>query len=139
MDAAGLGTFDWNLRTGRFVCDSHHERIFGFEPGCFGGTYACFENCIHPEDLPGLQRAICAARDTRDTYSHEFRVVWPDGSEHWVFGRGVFSYTGSGKPARMYGAVLDISGQKRIGSGSARERRKIAAGRPRFPYRHFRS
>jgi len=114
IDAVGLGTFDGNLLTGKFVWDGHHERIFGFKPGSFDGTYAAFESRIHPDDLHGLNRAVYAARDTRGIYSHEFRILWPDGSEHWVMGRGVFSYSESGQPIRMYGAVLDISEQKRI-------------------------
>ena len=29
---------------------------------------------------------------TRETFEREYRVVWPDGSVHWVLGRGEFDF-----------------------------------------------
>ncbi len=117
MDAATLGTFDWDLQTGNIAWDGQHERIFGFTPGGAGsevadGTYDCFEKCVHPADLPGLRRAVDAATQSREALAHEFRVAWPDGSEHWVLARGRFHYTDSGRPSRMYGAVSNITARK---------------------------
>jgi PAS domain S-box-containing protein len=114
MDAAALGTFDWDLRSGQIVWDGHTEGIFGFEPGGFDGAYASFERCIHPEDLPRLNRAVALARDSRAVFSPELRIVWPDGSEHWILARGEFHFSESGRPHRMYGAVLDITERKRV-------------------------
>jgi len=118
MDAAALGTFDWDLRTGKIAWEGHHERIFGFPPGAsrdvFDGTYACFEKCVHPGDLPALNRAVRAARESREALAHEFRVAWPDGSEHWILARGRFHYAESGQPCRMYGAVLNITERKHV-------------------------
>jgi PAS domain S-box-containing protein len=114
IDAAALGTFDWDPQSGKIVWNGHHERMFGFEPGGFDGTYAAFERCLHPDDLPKLDRALDAARNSRSAFRQEFRVVWPDGSEHWIFSRGQFHYSDSGQPRSMYGAVLDITGRKRV-------------------------
>jgi two-component system cell cycle sensor histidine kinase/response regulator CckA len=113
MDAGAVGTYDWDLVTGKIVWDGHQERLFGFEPGGFGGTYANFEERVHPDDLPSLNRAIADARDTRSTFARSFRVVWPDGSIHWILGRGEFLYDESGRPMHMYGAVVDIDERKR--------------------------
>jgi PAS domain S-box-containing protein len=114
MDAAALVTFDWDLQTGKIVWDGHYERMFGFEPGGFEGTLAAFEKCVHPEDLPKLNRALDAARGSRGTFSHTFRIVWPDGSDHWIFGQGEFHHDDSGQPCRMYGAFLDTTQRKRV-------------------------
>src|SRR5262249_25899868 len=105
IEAGGIGTFDWDMVTGRIMWSGHHERLFGFEPGGFGGTYASFESRVHPEDLPGLNRAVGVARSTRETFAREFRVVWPDGSTHWILGRGEFLYGVQGNVLRMVGAV----------------------------------
>ena len=113
MDAGGIGTFDWDLLTGRILWDGHHERLFGFEPGGFDGTYPSFEKRVHPEDMPGVNRAVGAARSTRATFGREFRVVWPDGSIHWILGRGEFLYDAQGNAIRMCGAVLGIDERKR--------------------------
>ena len=114
MEAAALGSFDWDLRTGKVICDGQTERMFGYQPGGFAGTYETFAKHVRPDDLPKVNRDVDAARDSRSIFSHEFRIVWPDGSEHWIFGRGGFLYSESGQPYRMYGAVADITERKRV-------------------------
>ena len=52
------------------------------------------------------------ARDERTFYSHEYRIIWPDGTVHWVAGQGQFFYDPTGKPVRMSGLVLDITERK---------------------------
>jgi PAS domain S-box-containing protein len=114
MEAAALGAFDWDLQTGKVIWDEHTERMFGFEPGAFDGTRASFIEHVHPDDMPKVNRVVNEARESRNIFSHEFRIIWPDGSEHWLFGRGGFLYGDSGQPYRMYGAVADITEQKRV-------------------------
>jgi PAS domain S-box-containing protein len=128
MDAAGIGTFDWDIVTGRIVWDGHHEQIFGYGPGDFNGTYAGFERRIHPDDLPGMSRNVETAGRTRNMFVQEFRVVWPDGSIHWVVSRGEFSYNEAGVPIRLFGATLDISKRKRaeMASHESEERLRLA-------------
>jgi PAS domain S-box-containing protein len=109
VDASGIGTFDWDMLSGRLVWDSHHERIFGFAPGEFDGTYDGFKRRVHPDDRPAMHRAFQDAIKARSTCSQECRVVWPDGSIHWVVSRGEFSYNDAGVPVRMIGAVLDVT------------------------------
>lgn len=129
LDAAGLGTFDWDLLSGKIVWDGHHNHLFGFRPGEFDGSYAAFAERIHPEDLANLNDAVARARDTRTAFAYEFRVVWPDGSLHWVAGHGEFSYDAGGRPLRMRGAVMDISERKvadvRVRDSEARYRRIV--------------
>ena len=42
----------------------------------------------------------------------EFRVVWPDGSTHWISARGEFTFGADGQPLRMRGAVAEITERK---------------------------
>ncbi len=70
--------------------------------------------------MPGVNRAVGAARSTRATFGREFRVVWPDGSIHWILGGGEFLYDAPGNAMRMCGAVLgidDANAQKRPYAG----------------------
>ena len=112
IDAADIGFWDWDLASGKVVSLGHHDKLFGFAPGEFNGTYPEFENRVHPEDLEELKRVIQIARDEGSEYAHEYRVVWPDGTIHWLAGRGRFEYSASGEPVRMRGAVLDITDRK---------------------------
>ena len=112
MDAGGVGTFDWNVRTGELIWDQHQERLFGFEPGEFDGTFATVEKRVHPDDRAGLRRAVRIARTSHATYAHELRVIWPDGSIHWILGRGEFLYDERGRAVRMCGAAVNLDERK---------------------------
>jgi PAS domain S-box-containing protein len=111
-DAAEIGLWDWDLVSGHIIWLGHHEKLFGFAPGEFDGTYPSFEKRVHPEDLEELNRVVQRARSERSEYGHEYRVIWPDGSIHWIAGRGRFVYNDTGQPVRMYGAVIEITERK---------------------------
>jgi len=49
----------------------------------------------------------------RAPFESEYRVVWPDGSEHWVSVRGVFQYDDKSAPTRLLGIMMDVTARKR--------------------------
>ncbi len=113
MDAAGIGTFDWDLMTGQLLWDEQSEQLFGYEPGGFDGTYATFVDRVHPDDRAKVEHSIALALNARIPMIHEFRIVWPDGSLHWISSRGEFTYDEAGRPVRLYGATFNIDDRKR--------------------------
>jgi PAS domain S-box-containing protein len=108
MAAGHMGVFDWDILTGHIVWEANHAALFGLAPGEFDGTYATYARLLHPDDLPEVERGVQAARDSRSEYDAEYRVVWPDGSIHWVAARGRFWYDDDGRAMRMSGVVLDV-------------------------------
>ena len=114
MDAAAIGIYEWDLRTGEFVWDEQSQRLFGHETGSFEATYSAFVSRVYPDDRPGVEDVIDVALRTRAPFVHEFRIVWPDGSAHWISSRGEFSYDDADQPARLYGATFNIDDRKRV-------------------------
>ncbi|MEO8634555.1 MAG: ATP-binding protein [Gemmatimonadales bacterium] len=112
MDAAQIGVWDWDVVGGRITWLGHHEAICGLAPGSFDGRYETFLACVHPEDRPGMEAALTSALASNSEYSHSHRVVWPDGSVHWVLGRGEFRRDPEGHTIRMYGAIMDITDRR---------------------------
>jgi PAS domain S-box-containing protein len=112
LDAGQMGTWDWNLASGAISWAGHHARVMGVAAEEFDGRYQSFARRVHPDDLPGVEAAVARARDAGVTYDHEYRVVWPDGSVHWVAGRGRFFYDSQGRPRRMTGVIHDITGRR---------------------------
>jgi PAS domain S-box-containing protein len=112
LEATGMGIWDWNLLTNSIVWSKGHEELFGLASGTFDGTYAAFEACIHPEDREAIAQTMNCALLERHDYHQEFRVVWPDGSLHWIEGKGKFFYDESNQAVRMLGTVIDISDRK---------------------------
>jgi PAS domain S-box-containing protein len=120
LSAAQMGMWDWNRVTGEIRWSPEHEQLFGLAPGQFDGRYETFDACLHPDDREGLNQAIARSLQEKTPYRHEFRVVWADGSVHWIEGRGQAFYTDTGNengnavkdPVRMTGTVMAIGDRK---------------------------
>jgi PAS domain S-box-containing protein len=111
--AAHVGTFDLNLRTGVDIWPPETEALYGLPPGSFGGTLTSFENLIHPDDRERVIGLTHEMIRTGQPTEAEWRVVWPDGSVHWIAGRGQVLMDESGEPSRMLGVNIDITERKR--------------------------
>ncbi len=112
LDAARMGTFEWDARGARVTWSPRHEELWGYLPGEFDGTYAAFTQRIHPEDLAGLEADVARCTAAKEPFRREFRVVWPDGSVHWVLGQGEATDGATGQPARLRGTVMEITTRK---------------------------
>ncbi|MFB2898524.1 PAS domain S-box protein [Aerosakkonemataceae cyanobacterium BLCC-F50] len=113
LSAAQMGMWDWDLLTGKITWSEEHQRLFGVAPGSFDGRYETFAACLHPEDREGVNRALDESLKNRLPYQHEFRVIWGDGSIHWVEGRGKGFYNEQGQPVRMSGTIMAIDARKK--------------------------
>lgn len=109
LDAARMGVWDWNLQTEELSWSAWHYALFGLDAALATGTYDDFAERVHPEDREELRQTVQHARDTDGEYRHEYRVVWPDGSLHWVAGHGRFLYDGNGNAIRMTGVLMDAT------------------------------
>jgi PAS domain S-box-containing protein len=114
VDAAHIGTWDWDVESNRVSYGGHHDQLYGIEAGTFGGTYEAFINQIHREDRDHMEQRIRAALENDDSYEAEYRVVWPDESVHWIFSRARVYRDASGKATRMLGVVQDITERKQV-------------------------
>ena len=110
--AAHIGTFDLNIRTGVDIWTPETEALYGLPPGGFGGTLTAFENLIHPDDRKRVVELTHELTRTGQPAEGEWRVVWPDGSVHWIAGRGQVFMDESGEPSRMLGVNMDITERK---------------------------
>jgi len=113
LTAAGTGTFRWDLQSNTVEWDGNLDRLFGLEPGQTKRSLDAFINPVHPDDRPGVIAAYerCASDGT--DFDMEFRVVWPDGSVHWIDEKAKAFLDEAGKPLYMTGACADITSRKR--------------------------
>ena len=114
QQAAGMGTFEWNIQTGVNTWNRELEALYGLPPGGFGGTQAAFENLVHADDRPGLMELIDWSMKTGQSTAGEWRVVWPDGSVHWIASRWQVFKNQFGEAVRMVGVNSDVTQRKLI-------------------------
>jgi two-component system, cell cycle sensor histidine kinase and response regulator CckA len=111
-EAAGLGTWEHDLVSGELRWDARARGLFGLavaeDP--LGARWA---DVIHPDDLASTEELQDRALAERKPFSAEYRVLWPDGTTHWVaaVGRGVID-PATGRPLWMRGILLDITDRK---------------------------
>ncbi len=112
LSAAQMGMWDWNMVTGEIKWSPEHEQLFGLTVGTFDGKYETFDERLHPDDRPFLNQAIEEALQNHSIYHHEYRIIWADGSIHWLEGRGQAFYQEAGQPVRMTGTIMAIDERK---------------------------
>jgi PAS domain S-box-containing protein len=112
--AANIGSWDWNVETGELFWSEQIEPIFGFRKGEFGGTYEAFLAAVHPDDRDLVVDSVNKAVNEGAEYAIEHRIIWSDGSVHWVSENGDVFRDGNGKAIRMMGIVQDITERKAV-------------------------
>jgi serine phosphatase RsbU (regulator of sigma subunit)/PAS domain-containing protein len=112
MDAAGVGSFDWDLLTGQLTWDDRLMRIFDYRPGEFDSTIEGFNRRLHPDDLDRVTAALRETIEHDVEYDEVYRVVLGDGSLRWVSARGRALHDESGAPVRVLGVATDITEQR---------------------------
>lgn len=112
LRAAQMGMWDWDIGAKTVTWSPEHEQLFGLPPGSFDGRYETFDACLYADDRAGVTQALADALQNRMPYHYEFRVVWPDGSLHWIEGRGQAFYNEDGQPIRMSGTIMAIDDRK---------------------------
>ncbi|MEX2219642.1 MAG: MASE1 domain-containing protein [Phycisphaerales bacterium] len=112
VEAGRMGTWEWEIASGRVQWSPGLEAIHGLSPGEFPGTfeYVCGET--HPEDRALLQARVAEALAGGAPYQVEYRIVRRDGGTRWVEGRGTVVRDAEGRPVRMIGVCADITARK---------------------------
>ncbi|MFW3168782.1 SpoIIE family protein phosphatase [Geodermatophilus sp. CPCC 206100] len=109
IDAAGIGTFDWDLRIGTLSWDARLIELFGYDATTFDRSIEAFNARLHPDDLDRVGALLNRAIETVGEFSAEYRVVLPDGGQRWLAARGRALADESGTAVRLLGAAWDIS------------------------------
>jgi len=124
-EAAGFGVWMWNVATNRVWGSERWLHLFGFAPHA-AITFEEVIQRIHPEDREIVEREVRRALMDRDDYAVEYRVILSDGTQKWVASRGRMYPDERGKPARMLGAAIDITGRKQAEQEIVQQRNELA-------------
>ena len=128
IDAAQIGTFDWDLATDELIWDDQLISLFGYDAATFARTIESFNARVHPDDRARVGEAIRGSIDACGEYEAEYRVVLPGGDTRWVHARGRCLAGADGAAARMLGAAYDATGDRGAESRVARVLEAMPAG-----------
>ena len=120
LDAASMGTWEWDIAREQVRWSDNLERIHGLPAGTFTSAFESYIREIHPEDRPRVLASLRHALDSGTVHDVEYRIVAPDGTVRWVLGKGRVEHDAEGRPTKMAGVCMDISDRKRVDRENAR-------------------
>lgn len=123
---ACIGTWDWSIDSDKLFWSEAIYGMFGFKVGEVTPSYELFCSCVHPDDREQVRAGELRCIESGHNHDEEYRVIWPDGSIHWLRETGNVVKDANGQPIRMMGVVRDISEEK----ASVSQLKKIARHDP---------
>jgi PAS domain S-box-containing protein len=112
IDAAGIGSFDWDLVTGRLAWDDRLGELFGYDRAGFPGTIDAFFERVHADDVDRVRATLQTAIDSCSSFDVAYRVQLPTREVRWVHGRGRVLAGERGVAVRLLGAGYDTTLQR---------------------------
>ena len=109
----GIGAFELDVESGCWMTTPQVAVLFGLDPGHPKPSLDDWEPALFPDDRLKLRAAIATARQT-GAFTTEIRVRHPDGSLHWLAGKGQSAVDKAGSARWLRGAWHDITERKTL-------------------------
>ncbi|WP_229213538.1 ATP-binding protein [Duganella sp. BJB488] len=110
--AAAIGIWDWNILTDEVVWDEQMYRLHGIEGRKVARPFELWRSMMHPDDAIPTEALLRQALEGTAEFDVEFRVVWADGSVHYIKGDAMIFRDAEGHPARMVGVNYDVTASR---------------------------
>jgi PAS domain S-box-containing protein len=116
LAAGRMGTWETDLVAKTRLWTPEGMALFGINlpdgRGHVGGAQDEYWSALHPDDRH-LVRKFHELADNQDSFTSDYRVVWPDGTTLWLRGHGrVVARTPDGKAHRLVSIVADVTDRK---------------------------
>ena len=132
QSAAHVGLWERDLRTNVKTISGDYAKLYGLPLDKRSLTYEEWLGLIHPDDGERLQTQIGESIERTGFWDTEFRVVWPDGSVHWLLTKGTVVLDDSGQPVRRAGVNLDITERKVVQDRLQASERRLSESEERL-------
>jgi signal transduction histidine kinase len=135
-EAAGFGVWDRDFASGTLIWSEEQWRLHGLKPGPGGPDMDTWSSCLHPEDRARIVAVrLATSSEPATPFQAEYRVVWPDGSVHWLQTKSKVTEGVTGALTRAVGVTMDVTAAHETETGlrrvsldlEARVREEVAA------------
>jgi PAS domain S-box-containing protein len=107
-----LGSWSWDIEGNRISWSDQLFEIYGVPANHFSGTLDEFMNFIHPDDRAQVGASVSKALKSGKSFSHEERIIRPDGSVRHLHSAGEVVRGSNGGAVRMLGVCVDVTERK---------------------------
>ena len=112
IKAGNIGVWEYDVIGNTETWDTQMYSLYGMGQARFENASTIWRAGIHPDDLARQDDEILKAVNGEKDYDSEFRIFWPDGSEHHIRAMALVQRDFAGKALRMIGTNWDITAQK---------------------------
>ncbi len=114
LESTGVGPWDWDVLNGTFHFDATMTRKLGYAPDEIASSVAAWETLMHPDDLAAIRARFGQSLDASvEVFEAIYRIRMKQGGWRWLLSRGrIVQRTEDGRPSRVIGTHLDITGVK---------------------------
>lgn len=115
VEAADIGIWDWNIKTGEFLYSDHGAEMLGFDKEELDAEFSIWENLVYEEDRELIENKLAEHfNGETDTYICEHRIKTKSGGSIWVRSIGrVVEVDQEGNPFRTIGVHINIDEYKK--------------------------
>ena len=109
QELARIGSWEWDIATGRLAWTAQTFRNFGEDPHSFIPSFENYTERLHPDDREMMTQTVQGAILSRKPFDYYHRLIRRDGSVRTLHARGRAIYDRDGKPIRMVGTGQDVT------------------------------
>jgi len=121
---AGAGLWDLDLETNLHWATARAKELYGFgpdEPISLERLFAL----VHPDDVPGLKRALSSALEGGKAVQTEYRIVVPGREVRWIAVQGARAPASFAGGSHILGVSIDITERKKLEDTARRSLEEI--------------
>ena len=114
LGAAKMGVWTIDLSSAKVKWSETMGSVFGMDARQAPTTSEAFLALVHADDRRKVEDSLAKLAAAGVEHNDEFRVIWPDGTIHWVAGQGQLIRDPQSQPWRLIGIATDISERKSL-------------------------
>jgi len=111
---AHLGSWTWEVETGRLDWSDEMFRIHGFVPQPRSPHFDVYRTLIHPKDQTQTEQLFQRAVAELTPFDTEYRVVRADGTVRWLHALGQVTAGSDGRAREIFGTCQDITDRREL-------------------------
>ena len=114
LEAAHMAIWDSRIVAGQVIdgtviWSAKGAALLGLEEHALTQPFRSFLDSVHASDRDKVIKVLQDGVRRRGGYALQYRVIWPDGSEHWLAAQAQVFMDGGGHPERTLGIIWDVT------------------------------
>ena len=115
---AQIGSWEWDLASGRVTWSDELYRIFGVAQSDWSPSYESFVSLVEPADRARVEEVVQRAVDERSSFRHEYAITRPDGTKRVIEAYGELVECDS--VVKLVGTAQDVTERREVEAELAR-------------------